>query len=398
MLYFLGGLGVTLSLIVLFFNQGNKSINIYLGFFLLAVNMSTITFFVYVFATSKYLIALLVSSPLIITIYLVGPFAYFYVRSILTDNPKLSKWDTLHFAVFLIHLIDILRFYFFSWDIKLEAAYFLINNIWNGLNAVHASKILTIEANFIIAILQLGVYIILIWVLIISKNLHFYIGKVNPQQFRLIKNWLFFFAFIFSYLALIQVVIGLFFIKYKDKMILIEKYKFLFTMLVLGLIILEIGLLLFPKVLYGVPLYKRANLGSQPLIADEVQSEKNFKNTNAILSDEHLEWIVLSLEDWTNSKKYLESDVTMITLAADVNIPIHHLAYYFNQLSEYKFIEWRNNLRIDYVVELIKNKQCQNKTVDTLGKECGFKSNSTFVQNFKLRTGMLPSDLMKKYQ
>jgi len=55
--------------------------------------------------------------------------------------------------VFLIHLIDILRFYFFSWDIKLEAAYFLINNIWNGLNAVHASKILTIEANFIIAIL-----------------------------------------------------------------------------------------------------------------------------------------------------------------------------------------------------------------------------------------------------
>jgi hypothetical protein len=39
MLYFLGGLGVTLSLIVLFFNQGNKSINIYLGFFLLAVNM-----------------------------------------------------------------------------------------------------------------------------------------------------------------------------------------------------------------------------------------------------------------------------------------------------------------------------------------------------------------------
>ncbi len=155
MLYFLGGLGVTLSLIVLFFNQGNKSINIYLGFFLLAVNMSTITFFVSVFATSKYLIALLVSSPLIITIYLVGPFAYFYVRSILTDNPKLSKWDTLHFAVFLIHLIDILRFYFFSWDIKLEAAYFLINNIWNGLNAVHASKILTIEANFIIAILQL---------------------------------------------------------------------------------------------------------------------------------------------------------------------------------------------------------------------------------------------------
>jgi AraC-like DNA-binding protein len=300
--------------------------------------------------------------------------------------------------VFLIHLIDILRFYFFSWDIKLEAAYFLINNIWNGLNAVHASKILTIEANFIIAILQLGVYIILIWVLIISKNLHFYIGKVNPQQFRLIKNWLFFFAFIFSYLALIQVVIGLFFIKYKDKMILIEKYKFLFTMLVLGLIILEIGLLLFPKVLYGVPLYKRANLGSQPLIADEVQSEKSFKNTNAILSDEHLKWIVLSLEDWTNSKKYLESDVTMITLSADVNIPIHHLAYYFNQLSEYKFIEWRNNLRIDYVVELIKNKQCQNKTVDTLGKECGFKSNSTFVQNFKLRTGMLPSDLMKKYQ
>ncbi|MDP4810583.1 MAG: AraC family transcriptional regulator, partial [Saprospiraceae bacterium] len=183
-----------------------------------------------------------------------------------------------------------------------------------------------------------------------------------------------------------------------DKEVLTGNGIFLFYFVLIGLIILEIGLLLYPQILYGIPLYQQVHPVSQLSDADEIRITNSIKNNNSILSDEQLKLIELSLIQWINSRKYLESDVTMITLATDVNIPIHHLAYYFNQLSEYKFIEWRNNLRIEYVEELIKNKQCQNKTVDTLGKECGFKSNSTFILNFKLRTGMLPSDFMKKYQ
>jgi len=394
---FLGGLGITLALIVLFFNQGNKSANLYLGLFLLCFNVFSLTHYTFLFLNSEYLIAILLSFPFNSLIYVVGPFAFLYARSILNDEAKFTKFDFFHFFPFFLNFIDNIPV-IFSWEIKLKAASYIINNNWAELDSLLPYKLMTINVNFTLRVIQLFFYVLLIWFLIISKKFKFYKGRANPNQLTVIKKWLIFFTIMFSFLAINYAGIGIIFLKYTDKEVLTGNGIFLFYFVFIGLIILEIGLMLFPKILYGIPLYKRENFGLQPLIIDEIQREKSFKNTNAILSDEQLEWIELSLKDWVSSKKYLESDAVMISLATDINIPEYHLVYYFNKLSEYKFIDWRNNLRIDYVVELIKNKQCQNKTVDTLGKECGFKSNSTFVQNFKLRTGMLPSDLMKKYQ
>jgi AraC-like DNA-binding protein len=394
---FLGGLGITLALIVLFFNQGNKSANLYLGLFLLCFNVFSLTHYTFLFLNSEYLIAILLSFPFNSLIYVVGPFAFLYARSILNDEAKFTKFDFFHFFPFFLNFIDNIPV-IFSWEIKLKAASYIINNNWAELDSLLPYKLMTINVNFTLRVIQLFFYVLLIWFLIISKKFKFYKGRANPNQLTVIKKWLIFFTIMFSFLAINYAVIVIIFLKYTDKEVLTGNGIFLFYFVFIGLIILEIGLMLFPKILYGIPLYKRENFGLQPLIIDEIQREKSFKNTNAILSDEQLEWIELSLKDWVSSKKYLESDAVMISLATDINIPEYHLVYYFNKLSEYKFIDWRNNLRIDYVKELIKNNQCQNKTVDTLGKECGFKSNSTFVQNFKLRTGMLPSDFMKKYQ
>ncbi|MDP4580931.1 MAG: AraC family transcriptional regulator [Saprospiraceae bacterium] len=394
---FLGGLGITLALIVLFFNQGNKLANLYLGLFLLCFNVFTLTHYTFLFLNSEYLIATLLILPFNSLIYVVGPFAYLYIRSILNDEAKFTKLDLLHFFPFFLNFIDNIPV-FFSWEIKFKAASYIINNNWAELDSLLPNKLMTIKVNFTLRVIQLFFYVLLIWFLIISKKFKFYKGRANPNQLTVIKKWLIFFTIMFSFLAINYAGIGIIFLKYTDKEVLTGNGIFLFYFVFIGLIILEIGLLLYPQILYGIPLYQQVHPVSQLSDADEIRITNSIKNNNSILSDEQLKLIELSLIQWINSRKYLESDVTMITLATDVNIPIHHLAYYFNQLSEYKFIEWRNNLRIEYVEELIKNKQCQNKTVDTLGKECGFKSNSTFILNFKLRTGMLPSDFMKKYQ
>jgi len=395
---FLGGVGVTLALIVLFFNQGNKSTNLYLGLFLLCFNVFTLTHYTYLFLNSEYLIAILLSLPFNSLIYVVGPFAFLYARSILNDEAKFTKLDLLHFFLFFLNLIDNIPAHFFSWEIKLKAASYLINNNWAELDSLHPNKLLTIKFNFTLRVIQLVFYILLIWVLIISKKFRFYKGRVNPNQFTVIKKWLIFFTLLFSFLAINYVVIGIIFLKYTDKEVFLGNGIFLFYLVFIGLIILEIGLLLYPQILYGIPLYRQVQPVSQPSDVDEIRISKSINNNTSILSDEQLNLIELSLIEWINSKKYLESDATMITLAIYVDIPIHHLAYYFNHLSEYKFIEWRNNLRIDYVEDLIKNKQLSNKTMDALGKECGFKSNSSFLRNFKSRTGLLPTDFIKKYQ
>jgi AraC-like DNA-binding protein len=36
-----------------------------------------------------------------------------------------------------------------------------------------------------------------------------------------------------------------------------------------------------------------------------------------------------------------------------------------------------------------------NKTIESMGKECGFRSYATFIQSFKKVTGKLPKDYLK---
>jgi len=393
---FLGGLGITLALIVLFFNQGNKSANLYLGLFLLCFNVFTLTHYTFLFLNSEYLIATLLILPFNSLIYVVGPLAYLYIRSILNDEAKFTKLDLLHFFPFFLNFIDNIPV-FFSWEIKLKAASYIINNNWAELDSLLPYKLMTIKVNFTLRVIQLFFYVLLIWFLIISKKFKFYKGRANPNQFNIIKKWLIFFTLLFSFLAINYVGIGIIFLKYTDKEVLTGNGIFLFYFVFIGLIILEIGLLLYPQILYGIPLYRQVHPVSQPSDVDEIRITNSIKNNTSILSDEQLNLIELSLIEWINRKKYLESDASMVSLAKDINIPLYHIRYYFNQISKEKFIDWRNNLRIDYAVELIKQGKGKDKTMETLGKDSGFKTYSSFIQFFKQRKGVLPSDFNKNY-
>ncbi len=393
---FLGGLGITLALIVLFFNQGNKSANLYLGLFLLCFNVFSLTHYTFLFLNSEYLIAILLILPFNSLIYVVGPFAYLYIRSILNDDAKFTKLDFFHFLPFLLNFIDNIPV-FFSWEIKLKAASFIINNNWPELDALLPYKIMTIKVNFTLRVMQLFFYVLLIWYLVISKKFKFYKGRANPNQFNIIKKWLIFFILLFSFLAINYVGIGIIFLKYTDKEVLTGNGIFLFYFVFIGLIILEIGLLLYPQILYGIPLYRQVHAISQPSDVDEIQNTNNIKNNTSILSDEQLNLIELSLKEWINSRKYLDSDASMVSLSKDINIPLYQIRYYFNHISKEKFIDWRNSLRIDYAVELIKQGKGKDITIETLGKKSGFKTYSSFIQFFKQRKGVLPSDFNKTY-
>ena len=393
---FLGGLGITLAFIVLFFNHGNKSANLYLGLFLLCFSVFSLTHYTFLFLNSEYLIAILLSLPFNSLIYVVGPFAYLYIKSILNDEAKFTKFDFFHFFPFFLNFIDNIPL-IFSWEIKLKAASYIINNNWAELDSLLPYKLMTINVNFTLRVIQLFFYVLLIWFLIISKKFKFYKGRANPNQLTIIKKWLIFFTILFSFLAINYAGIGIIFLKYTDKEVLTGNGIFLFYFVFIGLIILEIGLLLYPQILYGIPLYRQVHPVSQTSEVDEIQISKSINNNTSILSDEQLNLIELSLIEWINSKKYLDSDASMVSLSKDINIPLYHIRYYFNQISKEKFIDWRNSLRVDYAVELIKQGKGKDITIETLGKISGFKTYSSFIQFFKQRKGVLPSDFNKTY-
>jgi AraC-like DNA-binding protein len=94
-------------------------------------------------------------------------------------------------------------------------------------------------------------------------------------------------------------------------------------------------------------------------------------------------------------KKYLDLDSSTFSLSKDINLPIHHVTYFFNNINDEKYIEWRSRWRVVHALSLIKSEKGYVKTIESLGKESGFKSYATFIQSFKQVTGKLPKDYIR---
>ena len=102
------------------------------------------------------------------------------------------------------------------------------------------------------------------------------------------------------------------------------------------------------------------------------------------------------MENWKKENKFLNIDSSIYKLAEEINLPIHHVTYFFNQINNEKYIDWRNRLRVEYAISLIDNQKNFDKTIVVLGKECGFRSYATFIHCFKQVTGKLPKEYIKE--
>jgi AraC-like DNA-binding protein len=126
---------------------------------------------------------------------------------------------------------------------------------------------------------------------------------------------------------------------------------------------------------------------------DKVLPESEIESFS--LQDDYILKIKLLLEDWKKGNKFLDIDSSTYSLAKEINLPIHHITYFFNQINNEKYIDWRNRLRVEFAINLINNQKGYNKTIEVLGKECGFGSYPAFIQSFKQITGKLPKDYIK---
>jgi hypothetical protein len=124
MLLFLSIAGIFLSLLLLYFNAKKFASTTYLGIFFFLISLYGLYQYILLYSKSVTLISLflfnlsLFSSP----VYLIGPMLYWYVRSVLTDDPKLKRSDLLHFIPAIIFFISALPNTFVPWQEKVEVA------------------------------------------------------------------------------------------------------------------------------------------------------------------------------------------------------------------------------------------------------------------------------------
>jgi AraC-like DNA-binding protein len=387
----LSGLGIFFSILLLVYNKGYKSANIYLGLFLFSFNIITITHYFYIYNNSKEFLAFVLSVPLNGLAFAIGPLAFLYVRSVLTDNTYFSKFDWVHFIVFAIIFVGRLPFNLESWDSKLLSADEIISNSWKSLSYTRLNTFLPLRINYALKGLHFLIYLLAIWSLILRTN--FKKSKLNeyPKQVKIVSNWLFFFTFMISILLIFFALIILIYLNAQDKNNFEYQGNILFSLVFIGFLILIFGLVLYPRILYGIPLERE----SLTINANHPSVNEKGKIETIAFDEDYIEKIRLVLLNWIEQKKYLDAESTTYSLSKDIDLPHHHVTYFFNNVNDEKYIEWRNRKRIEYAIDLINSKKGFNKTIENLGKESGFKSYSAFIQSFKQITGKLPKDYIK---
>jgi AraC-like DNA-binding protein len=392
MILLLGGLGVFLSALLIFYNKGYRSANIYLGLFLFFFNFIILSHYIYIFNQSAKVISFVLSVPINATAYAVGPLAFLYVRSILRDNAKLSKFDWFHFIFLCFFFLGRLLNNLSGWDGQFQVTDEILNNSWKNFSHFKINQFLPMRINYILKAIHLSIYILLIWLLLVNKNFKKSSLDNGINHTKIVKNWLYFFALIITILFFLLATVGFLFFTIEDKISFQYEGNIIFSLIFIGLLILILGLILFPQILYGIPMEK--------LVLEEIGQVKNLQSDsiaeNFSYSEDYMERIKQLLENWTKENKFLDTDTSIYSLAKDINLPVHHISYYFNKINNKGYIDWRNRMRIEYAIGIINNQEETDKTLETLGKVCGFRSYSSFMQNFKQFTGKLPYEYIKE--
>jgi AraC-like DNA-binding protein len=320
---------------------------------------------------------------------LLGPLFYFYVRGLINDDASLSKKDIIHFIPAILVLINISPYLFFSVDQKLIYATEVIKNPTNIFN--YKFLFLSPTLSFISRPIFAISYVILSANLIYKKGLNEVYRDMQP---KLIYRWL---------ISLIGMSLLLYFsfllfsiIGYKTRNLQETQLRseYILYGTGLGLLLLNFSLLFFPNILYGLPQLDFDMLKQNKTILQiDTSIKKEVKSFE--ISEDKLSLLKSKIDAYLLTLPYTSLNFTLSVMSAETDIPAHHLSYYLNEHLQINFNTWKNDLRINHVINLIKNGSYESLTLDALSKQSGFGSRSSFINAFKLKTGQTPSEYLQ---
>jgi AraC-like DNA-binding protein len=401
-------IGMFFSILLLFFNNGYKSANAYLAGFLFLSSLFTYIQLVFLFSHDLHLIVWFVAG-LPSLFYLIGPFAYFYIRSILRDNTKLSKLDYLHFLIFFLVFLGAIPYISSNMEYKLKVASSIETNDWSSIK-LRPNSIFPPLFNRTLRPIHLIVYSLTIWLTIYKNKVKIFKNKNHSKEFLITIRWLLVFSGLVSIMAIFHVIIFYNTTISPTKTVFILNNNVILTLFSVAFSLMITSLLFFPHILYGLPVNKilsTVNLSSEnlPEMIEYIKKEDSEVDLQQpivaaekymqLFSETYVEELKCKLTAWIDQKHYLNPEANISTLSVQIKIPQHHLVYYFNRLLGIKFTDWRNNLKIEYAKSLLHQEIYKSITMDALALKCGFVSQTTFNRAFKNNIEKTPSEYIK---
>ena len=115
------------------------------------------------------------------------------------------------------------------------------------------------------------------------------------------------------------------------------------------------------------------------------------------INPEIIEIALKNLEKFEKTKKYLEKDMTLSKIAAYLKTNTKYASKIILKHRGKKTIDYINDLKIDYVIELLKTEnKYRNYTNKALADEVGFGSTQNFTRAFKSKTDISPTYFVQR--
>lgn len=395
---FLSISGIILSAILLYFNARNNKSAIYLGIFFLLAGLYSFSFYALLNSGSVSLAAIVLVHSSMLP-FLIGPSLYFYLRSVLKDDPSLKKNDFWHFLPVLVFLIVASPYLLSSWSAKIKAAGLLIHSlkIHDTLNtAFLGNKFIAYIVFIVPVIIVLGYVLWSCWLLFrfLKQNTEREIFFRQKSTIHWIKAFLG-----------IEIIMVSFHLLFMIKIFGFGDLKGLATLnslqYIMGIGPMAILLLTFfsPEILYGLP---RIPAIWQEIKIPEKPAEKgitNGKTSQKQLETNYLQSIGREADTCMEKfQPYTNPGFNLAELSVLIQIPEHHLAFYFREDRKQSFTDYRNEWRVKHAKKLMKEGKNSEMTLEAIGLLSGFPNRDSFRTAFQRIEGITPAVFISKKQ
>lgn len=126
------------------------------------------------------------------------------------------------------------------------------------------------------------------------------------------------------------------------------------------------------------------------------QASSMEKYQNSSLDDSLVKYHSQVLENLMNTKKpFKDPDLSLSTLASELNLTPNQLSQVINQAFNKNFYEFVNSYRVEEVIQKLVSGEGKTVTLLGIALDAGFNSKATFNRFFKKHTGKTPSEYLK---
>lgn len=416
--------GLLLSAILISFNARRYPSAVYLGLFFFLVSLYAIIYEIMVYSKSVFLISIVYQNFGFPT-YLIGPALYLYIRSVLSDNSSLRKWDILHLIPALLFLIAVLPYTFTPYAHKLEIARQIAGNE-RGMAFIKPTLIYRfLSAEFIYQSRPVHLLIYTLWSMAMVG--HYFWRR---QSSMVMKHQRYMIRWLIVLLSFTLIMVLAHMIQVHLAFALPTRFFYTLSLIHLfagvGFAGLNISPFFFPGILYGMPRFRQpaAPVNRTTVsLPDQMPAvpETNTHSTEALPKDSAAPSFVeqgagtagLGVQEkpkpppafesdylaairfkvmrcMEEDKPYLHQECNVAFLSKLINIPAHHLAYFFREEMRQPFNEFRNQWRVGYAKNMIRNGKAREMTLEAIGLASGFSSRITFINAFKKTEGIPP--------